>query len=240
MFRCLILLFAIVLCGGQPARLGAAELVSGPDVEAITGTNAVIRWTTDVATGSRVQYGTQPGQLTRRGEGELGMQHRVLLGDLQPGTKYFFTAGTARYALATNSFTTAARNGVASAPPAPAAKPSEATKATAPRAAPPTRETWGQMASLQDHFDRHGRDFNAKTPDDYARLAWEFLQRARAGGLQLKLDEDGVLRVFDSRSGAFAAYNRNGTTKTYFKPGSRDYFERQPGRVIQPKEIPFR
>ena len=33
---------------------------------------------------------------------------------------------------------------------------------------------------------------------------------------------------------AFAAYNRNGTTKTFFKPESRDYFERQPGELVKP------
>lgn len=234
-----------VLVFGARTWLGAAELDSGPVVEDVTGTNAVIRWATDVATGSRVQFGTESGRLTRRGEGELGRQHRVLIGNLQPGTKYYFTVGTARYALATNSFTTAGRNTVSGAPSTgppfvATGTPPVAAKTVPPRAAPPTRETWGYMASLQDHFDRHGNDFNAKTPDDYARQAWEFLQRARAGGLQLKLDEDGVVRVFDPRSGAFAAYNRNGTTKTYFKPGSRDYFERQPGRVIQPKDLPFR
>lgn len=41
-------------------------------------------------------------------------------------------------------------------------------------------------------------------------------------------------RVFDPKTGAFAAYNRDGTTKTFFKPGSPGYFERQPGRIVAP------
>ena len=49
--------------------------------------------------------------------------------------------------------------------------------------APPTRETWGHLPSLPDHFERHGRDFNAKDADDYARMAWEFQQRAKIEGL---------------------------------------------------------
>jgi pyocin large subunit-like protein len=77
------------------------------------------------------------------------------------------------------------------------------------------------MASLPDHFARHGADFKAKDADDYARLAWEFLQRARSEGLPMKVDEEGVLRVFDPTTGAFAAYNRDGKTKTFFKTQSR-------------------
>ena len=99
-------------------------------------------------------------------------------------------------------------------------------------AAPPVSETWGNPASLPDHFARHGADFHAKDADDYARMAWEFGQRAGTGGLLVKVDEDGTRRVFDPRSGAFAAYNPDGTTKTYFKPNSRDYFARQPGRLL--------
>ena len=66
-------------------------------------------------------------------------------------------------------------------------------------------------------------------------MASAFLQRARVEGLPAKVDSSGVLRVFDPRSGAFAAYNRNGTTKTFFKPGSPGYFDRQPGRPVNLK-----
>jgi len=88
---------------------------------------------------------------------------------------------------------------------------------------------------LPDHFARHGGDFHAKDADDYARMSWEFLQRAKADGLPAKVDEEEVLRVFDPRTGTFAAYNRDGTTKTFFKPGGHDYFERQPGRDVNLK-----
>jgi pyocin large subunit-like protein len=49
----------------------------------------------------------------------------------------------------------------------------------------------------------------------------EFLQRARAEGLPAKVDEYGILRVFDPKTRSFAAHNRNGTPKTFFKPDSR-------------------
>ena len=95
--------------------------------------------------------------------------------------------------------------------------------------------TWGNPSSLPDHFTRHGGDFGARSADDYARMAAEFLQRARSVGLPAKVDERGVIRVFDERSGAFGAYNRDGTTKTFFKPASDGYFDRQPGRTVDLK-----
>ena len=95
-----------------------------------------------------------------------------------------------------------------------------------------TTRTWGNPGSLRDHFERHGRDFAAKDADGYARMAAEFLDRAKAEGLPAKVDEAGTIRVFDPRTGGFGAYNSDGTTKTFFKPGSNGYFDRQPGRRV--------
>jgi hypothetical protein len=97
--------------------------------------------------------------------------------------------------------------------------------------APPTSATWGYMASLQDHFDRHGADFSATSPDDYAAKAWAFRERAVQQRLPMKLDGDTV-RVMDLRSREFAAFNSNGTTKTYFRPRDASYWGRQPGTLI--------
>ncbi|MGH8095578.1 MAG: hypothetical protein ACREIF_19275 [Chthoniobacterales bacterium] len=99
-------------------------------------------------------------------------------------------------------------------------------------AGPRDAQTWGNPASLPDHFARHGTDFGARDANEYTRMASEFLRRAKIEGLPAKVDRDGVLRVFDPQSGAFGAYNRDGTTKTFFKPRSRGYFDRQPGQPI--------
>ncbi|GDY21167.1 hypothetical protein LBMAG56_25130 [Verrucomicrobiota bacterium] len=192
-----------------------------------------MRWTTDVATGSRVQYGTAANKLDQRVDGELGLKHAVTLKGLLPGTTYFYTVGTARQALATNSFTLA---GDAPAKPETATVKPGKPDAPAAQKAPPTRQTWGSLPSLQDHFDRHGPDFKAKDPDDYARMAWEFLQRGKRGEVLVKIDDEGVMRLWDPKSRAFAAYNRDGTTKTYFRPNSRDYFDRQPGNLVKLNE----
>lgn len=210
------------------------SLEQGP-VVALTPTTAVIRWTTDVESGSRVQFGLSPARLDRREQSDVGTNHEVRLTGLKPGTTYHYSVGTARVPLATNSFTTPLRENDAAAAPStqagvsPAAPP--ATPATQPRP-PPTRITWGSLRTLQDHFDRHGADFAALDPDDYAAQAWLFLVRAKTDGLPAKVDSEGVVRVFDSKSGAFAAYNPDGTTKTYFKPGRRGYFADQPGQSV--------
>ena len=235
-FVCICVL-ALLLAGGR-----ASEIVGAPEIT-VMGTGATVKWRTDTAAGTRVSYGTAPDQLTQSMQGGVTDSHEVAIGGLQPGTKYFFVVGTARKKLATGQFTTstsgtsvaspASSSPTATAPAPPKPKPLLAKIFSPAQTAPPTRQTWGNTGSLQDHFNRHGADFHAQNPDDYARMAWEFRQRAKAGELLAKVDETGVQRVFDPKTGAFAAYNRDGTTKTFFKPGSRDYFERQPGRPVK-------
>lgn len=207
----------------------AAVLTHGPVVEPGGEGHVMIRWRTDVSTGSRVYFGKAPSAMDQRADGTQSVDHAVSLTALDQGVTYFYTVGTARSPLATNRFVAPGPRD--RGPPDTVGKASEASEPA--RHAPAARETWGHLASLQDHFDRHGRDFNAKDPEDYARLAWEFLRRAKAEGLPAKIDETGVMRVYDPKTRAFAAYNRNGTTKTFFKPNSRDYFERQPGALVK-------
>jgi len=212
------------------------ELTAPPTVS-VTPSNAVVEWHTAESCGTRAQ--ATPGSAkVSVPDKSVGTDHRVLINGLQPGVQYSVTIGSARVWLATNTFTTTG----SSAPAANSATTKSATAtATAPAPdttnppAPPTRKIWGNLTSLSDHFTRHGSDFNAKDADDYARMSWEFLQRAKAEGFPAKVDTDGVLRVYEPASGTFASYNHNGTTKTFFKPGSRDYFNRQPGKSIDLK-----
>ncbi len=237
------LLVGLWVSAVAPLGLRAAEVVGVVEVTEVSTSGSTVRWRTDVPTGSRVDYGTAPDRLTQKAEGgAVTDAHVVALAGLTPGTKYFFAVGTARRQLAKGEFTTAPVAGPAKtiAPAAPSAPiaanrsaPAEGKSLPPPGAAPPTRQTWGNVASLADHFQRHGADVAAKNADDYARKAWEFRQRARTGELLVKIDDDGVQRVFDPKSGLFAAYNRDGTTKTFFKPDSRGYFERQPGKPVK-------
>jgi pyocin large subunit-like protein len=227
-----LFLSALILLAGQRSSFGV-ELIGTPTIAA-TATNAVVHWVTDVSAGTRVQVLPEAKILADK---TPATQHAATLTGLQPGVTYTVVVGTARVHLATNQFTTTGTSLAKverqknSAPNtnAPAKKSAEV------KLAPPTRKIWANFASLPDHFERHGGDFHARDADDYARLSWEFLQRAKAEGLPAKEDDDGGLRVFDPQSGAFAAYNRDGTTKTFFKPGGRDYFDRQPGHAVNLK-----
>ena len=244
-FGVLPLLLAALL---STPRARAAVVVGEVKVEPASATSMVVQWRTDVECGTRVTYGSTPDALTKNAEGGVTAEHRVTLTGLTAGQRYHFTVGTARKKLSTGSFTMSASP--SSSPPvqpdtSPTRSPSpERTSPptkpapTPTHKAPPARVTWGNYGSLQDHFVRHGPDFQSHDAEDYARQAWRFRQQAYASGLPMKLDTDGSLRVFDPATGAFAAFNRDGTTKTYFKPGSRDYFARQPGRPVKPRDLP--
>ena len=207
------------------------ELVGEPIIET-TSSNAVVHWQTDVSAGTKIQLTPNVGK-TIIPDKRPDTTHTATIGGLEPGMKYSVAVGTARAWLHTNTFTTTGAARIEKTEKK--TKPVTAIPKKVELNAPPTRKTWGNLYSLADHFERHGSDFKAKDEDDYARQAWEFLQRAKAEGLPAKSDDDGSLRVFDPKTRTFASYNSDGTTKTYFKPESRDYFDRQPGNPINLK-----
>jgi hypothetical protein len=235
----------VVACLGNNL-LHAVELVGQPQIST-TANTASIQWRTDVDCGTRLQFGLNPAVLDHKAEGAVSREHTIQLEALAPGTKYYYSVGSARARLTTGSFTTA--GGAAAATPQPSllrrvlnviTPDKNPAPAAASAQAPPTRQTWGHLDSLQDHFNRHGRDFSSKSPDDYAAQAWLFLQRARGENLPMKLDEtDGTLRVFDPAIRVFGAYNGVGKTKTFFKPENPTYWERQPGRTVKPADLRF-
>ncbi|MEQ1854500.1 MAG: fibronectin type III domain-containing protein, partial [Chthoniobacteraceae bacterium] len=236
------LLLFLFLCASPALR--AIHLIAPPAIEATAPGETVVRWKIDSPAGGRVRYGLSAEKLDQTASDGVGTEHAVTLRGLQPGTRYFFSIGTARTPLTTGSFVAGKAGAAPEERPTvlekiarAITKPPETSPPPAPkpvvRDAPATRLTWGNMPSLQDHFDRHGGDFGAKSPDDYAAQAWRFRERAVAERLPMKLDTDGTLRVWEGKTGTFAAYNRDGSTKTYFKPGSPDYFARQPGRIVK-------
>lgn len=248
--RTLVHWFVSVIACLSGTLLQGVELIGTPKTTT-TANTATIQWRTDVECGTRVQFGVNPTALDRKAEGAVSSEHTVQLEALAPGTTYHFSVGSARARLATGTFTTAGAAGAAEAQPSllrrvlnvitpDAGKKEAAPAAVAPTQAPPTRKTWGHLDSLQDHFERHGRDFSSKSPEDYAAQAWLFLQRARTENLPMKLDDtDGTLRVYDPKTRAFAAYNEAGTTKTFFKPDSPTYWQRQPGRTVKSSDLSF-
>ncbi len=89
-------------------------------------------------------------------------------------------------------------------------------------------DTWGDPDTLNDHFERHGNDFGAESPQDYAAQANDFYQRAQDEGLPMVQGSDGVTRAYDPDTNTFGSYNSDGTTKTFFQPDDGEpYFQGQ-------------
>ena len=238
-----LLLVILILCGARESR--AVNVLALPEIVAVAEGVATVRWKLDSPAGGRFRYGLAEDKLDQTVSDGVGTEHAVTLRGLQPGARYFYSIGTARTPLMTGTFVVKKGAGVPQAgktsvvQPAGSnpAKTTEAKPAPSPkpivRDAPATRFTWGNIGSLPDHFARHGGDFSAKSPDDYAAQAWRFRERAVAERLPMKLDVDGTVRVFDPKSRAFASFNRDGTAKTYFRPDSSSYWQRQPGKPVQ-------
>jgi hypothetical protein len=84
---------------------------------------------------------------------------------------------------------------------------------------------------LLEHFDKHGAEFGAATPDGYLLLAQALRDRAVGGPVIEARRSDGVTTRFDRGSGAFLAFESDGTIRTFFRPNDgENYFWRQLGR----------
>jgi Purple acid Phosphatase, N-terminal domain len=144
--------FAVVFVGATllaqagPQQGAAAPVVAritqGPTVEYSDDQFAVVTWMTTSPGESRVYFGTTPDELNRVSENRtIGTIHRVDLGDLQPGTTYYFRIDDGQSATrATNMF----RTGAKGAPPvrgqaAAQVTNSSAAPVTAASTAPPAQ-----------------------------------------------------------------------------------------------------
>lgn len=102
-----IVLFITVASGWA---LNQARITQGPTIEYADDQFAVVTWTTDVPTESRVYYGTDQKNLTQVSENRNSRTfHRLDLQNLQPSTTYYFRIDNGSTStLATNSFQTVA------------------------------------------------------------------------------------------------------------------------------------
>lgn len=67
------------------------QISQQPRVEHATDTQAVIAWSTNVASSTTVHYGTSPDLLDKIAQTPWGsLTHRVVLKNLEPGTIYYF------------------------------------------------------------------------------------------------------------------------------------------------------
>lgn len=110
-------------------------------------------------------------------------------------------------------------------------------RAPSGEASPSQDVGWGEAVGFADqerlnqHYDKHGREFGDVTRQQYLRLA-QALRDAPAGGPILEsVRGDGVVTRYDRRTGAFVAFNANGVIRTFFRPNDGErYFRRQAER----------
>ncbi|MEO8349099.1 MAG: fibronectin type III domain-containing protein, partial [Acidobacteriota bacterium] len=102
LFLIAALVAAFLLPPPRQASAAAAAVVSrGPYLQSGTPTSSIVRWRTDVATGSRVRYGTAPESLTGIADGAAGVtEHTVTVTGLSPNTVYYYSVGTSTETLA--------------------------------------------------------------------------------------------------------------------------------------------
>jgi phosphodiesterase/alkaline phosphatase D-like protein len=73
----------------------AATVVRGPYLQSASSDSITVRWRTDVATDSRVQFGLSSGSLTSVASNATSTtEHVVKLTGLSPNTKYFYNVGS--------------------------------------------------------------------------------------------------------------------------------------------------
>ena len=85
---------------------------------------------------------------------------------------------------------------------------------------------WEKPETLADHYAQHGKGVGATSEEEYTRMAHEFY--LNKGQYQVKVDKEGITRVYDAARNLFGAYNPNGMTKTYLAPtGGQAYFDNQ-------------
>jgi hypothetical protein len=84
---------------------------------------------------------------------------------------------------------------------------------------------------LDEHFDKHGREFGGIDKDAYLRRAQELRDRVAGGPVLETVRGDGVVTRFDRDSGDFIAFNPDRTIRTFFRPNDGEaYFRRQARR----------
>lgn len=120
---------------------------------------------------------------------------------------------------------------------APGEPPVASVPATASVEPSPSRSGSGKgfrdREHLADHYAKHGNEFPGLSQAQYLAMA-QTLRDAQVGEsiLEVVRSSDGVVSRFDKNTGAFIAFDRDGTIRTFFKPNDGErYFRRQANRA---------
>ncbi len=80
---------------------------------------------------------------------------------------------------------------------------------------------------LDDHYVKHGREFGNISKAQYLAMAQDLRDAPLSKRVIETTQKDGTISRFDRSTGAFIAFNRDLTIRTFFKPNDgEDYFWR--------------
>lgn len=82
---------------------------------------------------------------------------------------------------------------------------------------------------LIEHFAKHGAEFGAASPQEYLSLAQQLRDAPLSSDVLEDIrSSDGVVSRFQKSTGAFLAFDSDGTIRTFFKPNDGErYYRRQ-------------
>lgn len=84
---------------------------------------------------------------------------------------------------------------------------------------------------LDSHWLKHGSEFNVSSKAEYLAMAQELRDAPLSGNVIEAPQSNGSYARFDRRSGAFLAFNRDLTIRTFFRPDDGEaYFRRAVNR----------
>lgn len=87
-------------------------------------------------------------------------------------------------------------------------------------------------AQANQHFRKHGAEFGRVTEAEYVRQAQALRDAPLGGAVEELRRSDGTISRYDRASGAFVAFDADGTIRTFFKPNTGEsYFRRQAMRA---------
>lgn len=109
--------------------------------------------------------------------------------------------------------------------------PGAAAIAAAPAAPATPRIGFRTEALLDRHFAKHGAEFEGYGRADYLAAAQRLRDTVVGGDILEVKRPDGTSSRFDRGSGAFVAFDPDGTIRTFFRPNDGEaYFRRQARR----------
>src|SRR6185295_9750281 len=71
-------------------------------------------------------------------------------------------------------------------------------------------------AQFNEHYQKHGAEFGRVTQQEYLRAAQTLRDAPVGGAIEEVRRPDGTVSRFDRASGAFIAFNADGTIRTFF------------------------